>query len=137
MKSVIVSLKGGYSAMCREAHSFLAAHKDQIVLSTMILGGLGLVGAGLVDASHAGEDRIADVLATILQTLIEGSFGALIMVVAGLTAIVAAAMGAYRAAMACLIVAVGAFVLRTFVTIFFGDAVIGTAADVGTGLANN
>ena len=55
-----------------------------------------------------------------LFRLIEGAFGALIMVVAGLGAIVAAAMGAYRAAVGMLVVAVGAFILRALVSLFFG-----------------
>ena len=42
------------------------------------------------------------------------------MVVAGLGAIVAAAMGAYRAAVGMLVVAVGAFILRALVSLFFG-----------------
>jgi hypothetical protein len=52
--------------------------------------------------------------------LIEGAFGALIMVISGVIAIVAAAMGAYRAAVSMLIVAIGAFILRSLVSLFFG-----------------
>ncbi|HMO16570.1 MAG TPA: hypothetical protein PKA63_02080 [Oligoflexia bacterium] len=55
-----------------------------------------------------------------LFRLIEGAFGALIMVVAGILAIIAAAMGGYRAALGMLIVALGAFILRALVSLFFG-----------------
>ena len=55
-----------------------------------------------------------------LFMLIEGSFGALIMVVSGIGAIISAAMGAYRAAVGMLVVALGSFILRALVTIFFG-----------------
>ena len=55
-----------------------------------------------------------------LFRLIEGAFGALIMVVAGLMAIIAAAMGSYRTALSMLIVALGAFILRSLVSLFFG-----------------
>lgn len=55
-----------------------------------------------------------------LFMLIEGAFGALIMVVAGLMAIIAAAMGGYRTALGMLVVAVGAFILRALVSLFFG-----------------
>jgi hypothetical protein len=55
-----------------------------------------------------------------LFKLIEGAFGALIMVVAGLGAIVAASMGAYRASVGMLVVALGAFILRALVSLFFG-----------------
>ena len=43
------------------------------------------------------------------------------MLVAGLIAIIAAAMGAYRAAVGMLVVAVGAFILRSLVSLFFGE----------------
>lgn len=56
----------------------------------------------------------------LLFRLIEGAFGALIMVVAGLGAIIAAAMGAYRASLGMLVVALGAFILRALVSLFFG-----------------
>jgi hypothetical protein len=55
-----------------------------------------------------------------LFLLIEGAFGALVMVVAGIGAIIAAAMGAYRAAVSMIVVSVGAFVLRSLVSLFFG-----------------
>src|SRR5262245_50079482 len=55
-----------------------------------------------------------------LFMLVEGAFGALIMVVSGIGAIVAAAMGAYRAAVGMIVVAVGSFILRSLVSLFFG-----------------
>lgn len=57
-----------------------------------------------------------------LFQLIEGSFGALVMVVAGLGAIIAAAMGAYRASLGMLVVAVGSFILRSLVSLFFPES---------------
>jgi hypothetical protein len=71
--------------------------------------------------SEAGleEDLIRNAVGNLFM-LIEGAFGALIMVVAGLGAIVASAMGAYRAAVGMLVVAVGAFILRALVSLFFG-----------------
>ena len=55
-----------------------------------------------------------------LFRLIEGAMGALIMVVAGLFALLAAARGGYSAALSLLVVAVGAFILRALVSLFFG-----------------
>lgn len=55
-----------------------------------------------------------------LFKFIEGAFGALVMVSAGIGAIVAAAFGAYKAAISLLFVAVGAFILRALVSLFFG-----------------
>jgi len=42
------------------------------------------------------------------------------MVVAGLGAIISAAMGAYRASVGMIVVAVGSFILRSLVSLFFG-----------------
>ena len=64
------------------------------------------------------DERIECAVARLLE-LMEGSFGALIMVVAGIAAIFAAAMGAYRASVGMLVVAVGSFILRALVSIFF------------------
>jgi hypothetical protein len=85
--------------------------------------GVGGGGFGLGDGApgrgvQGGDGRIFEVTARIFE-LIEGNLGALIMVTAGLAAIVSAALGAYRAAVGLLVVAVGAFILRSLVDIFF------------------
>ena len=67
---------------------------------------------------EAGDFRIAQFTERMFS-LIEGNLGALIMVVAGIAAIVSAAFGAFRAAVSLLAVAVGAFILRSLVEIFF------------------
>jgi hypothetical protein len=77
-------------------------------------------GSGFPEASNGGiEDaRIANAVSTLFKYL-EGSFGALIMAGAGIMAIASAAFGQYKAAMSCMIVAVGAFILRSFMNTFF------------------
>jgi hypothetical protein len=55
-----------------------------------------------------------------LYKFIEGAFGALVVVGAGLGAVIAAAVGAYKSAMALFVTAVGAFILRAYVSLFFG-----------------
>jgi hypothetical protein len=65
------------------------------------------------------DDLIRNSVGNLFR-LIEGAFGALVMVVAGLGAIVAAALGSYRAAVSLLVVAVGSFILRALVSLFFG-----------------
>ena len=65
-----------------------------------------------------GDERIFEVSNRLFE-LIEGNFGSLIMIAAGLGAIISAAFGAYRAAVGMLVVAVGAFILRSLVVIFF------------------
>jgi hypothetical protein len=66
-------------------------------------------------------DAPTDMAINALFTYLEGSFGALIMVMSGIFAIVSAAFGNYRAAFGLFVVAVGAFVLRSFVGTFFND----------------
>ncbi len=98
----------------------------------MFLSGLAILSVGLTELSVAQgrqpespEDFYYDYKpirgsVELLFNLIEGSFGALIMVISGIGAIIAAAFGAYRAAVSLIIVAVGAFVLRSLVSLFFG-----------------
>jgi len=87
------------------------------------LHSLGLAqGAGPTGSySEAGYDDelIRNSIGNLFR-LIEGAFGALIMVVAGLGAIIAAAMGQYRAAISLVVVAIGSFILRALVSLFFG-----------------
>jgi len=97
--------------------------------SLLMLTGVAILALGLSHGLLAQQDgltiqyndvRFAEASNAILSYL-EGSFGALIMVVAGLIAIISAAFGQYRAAMGCLIIAVGAFILRSFIGTFFND----------------
>ena len=55
------------------------------------------------------------------------------MLSAGLASIVAAAMGAYRAAVSLLVVALGAFILRALVSLFFGEQYTDLNANEGGG----
>lgn len=72
------------------------------------------------DPGDYNDERIAEAVNRIFL-YVEGSFGALIMVAAGIGAIFSSAFGQYRAALALLIVAVGAFILRSLVSTFFND----------------
>lgn len=82
-------------------------------------------GAGFVDAAPipsgdpgANVLRLEQVLQKIF-TYMEGSFGALVMVASGIGAIFASAFGQFKAALGLLVVAIGAFILRSLVTTFF------------------
>ncbi len=65
------------------------------------------------------DSLIRNAVGNILR-LLEGAFGALIMVIAGILAIISAAMGGYRNAISMLVVALGAFILRALISLFFG-----------------
>ena len=121
-----------YSAACRKLTLFARRHATALLLVlgvVLLVGGLSNVSTALQPQPNAAgtfseaayEDALVRYSVGNLFKLIEGAFGALIMVVAGLGAIVAAAMGAYRAAVGMLVVAVGAFILRALVSLFFGS----------------
>jgi hypothetical protein len=128
MKSIINKFSSQYKLACTKLALF--GYKNTTAL-LLLFGSVLLIG-GLVDISKAQDgptgsfteaaydDELVRNSVGNLFKLIEGAFGALIMVVSGLGAIVAAAMGAYRAAVGMLVVAVGAFILRALVSLFFG-----------------
>jgi hypothetical protein len=133
MKKLIEKASVKYSAICRKIHVVTTTTATKHAATLMLLVGVGLISAGVMNVAVAQGDiqdePITRVIQILLGDLVEGSFGALIMIVAGLVAIIAAAMGAYRAAMAALVVAVGAFILRAFVSAFFPNVEIGTATN--------
>ncbi len=93
----------------------------------LFLLGVGLLTVGLSQGAIAqgmqttyNDNRIANSVNAIL-VYIEGSFGALVMVAAGIGAILSSAFGQYRAALGLLVVAVGAFILRSVLATFFND----------------
>ena len=106
--------------------SYAAPSRVQIQLTLFVVG-IALLTTGLSEASFAQasaldgevETERLDMAAGAIFKYLEGSFGVLVMVVSGLGAILAAAFGQYRAALGCLVVAVGAFILRAFVMTFF------------------
>ena len=108
-----------------------------IVGAVVLLSGVSQLasaqGGDVPTWSEAGyNDGLVRFAVGNIFALIEGAFGALVMVVAGLGAIVAAAMGAYRGALALVVVAVGAFILRALVSLFFGEEyeALGVSGDV-------
>lgn len=90
--------------------------------ANLMLFALGVVllytsGANL---AHAGSGSYAQACQGILS-LVEGTFGALVTAAAGIAAILAAAVGGFKMAWSLLVVAVGSFILRAFITLFNGD----------------
>lgn len=132
MKRIIKKVRSGYRSACTRVAVCGIQHSNKILLAL----GVVLLTGGVVDLSLAQgqgqgptgswteanfDDELIRSGVGNLFRLIEGAFGALIMVVAGLGAIIAAAMGAYRAALGMLVVALGAFILRALVSLFFGS----------------
>jgi len=89
-----------------------------VLLVTGLITGVSADGDGLEVTYN--DIRLSQAVNAILSYL-EGTFGALVMVAAGLGAILSAAFGQYRAALGCLIIAVGSFILRSVLSTFFND----------------
>ncbi|MGI6525177.1 MAG: hypothetical protein ACOX2O_07825 [Bdellovibrionota bacterium] len=89
----------------------------------LLAAGLSLDATAYVGGSatiNYNDVRLSDATNAIL-TYIEGTFGAMVMVGAGIMAILSSAFGQYRAALGLLVVAVGAFILRSLIGTFFND----------------
>lgn len=124
-------MKASLVSFCQKVGAaFAAPSRSQIQFALFVLG-IALLTAGLVNGANAqffdegqaityNDHRLAESVNAILLYL-EGTFGALVMVAAGLGAILSSAFGQYRAALGCLIVAVGAFILRSILSTFFND----------------
>lgn len=136
IKSLIKKINSGYVHSCRKLRSICDANSE--VTAQVALFGLGitLIAFGLMGTSFAQQDpivgeysdeRLGEAVQRILA-YIEGSFGALIMVASGLVAILSSAFGQYRAALGALIVAVGAFILRSVLRTFFNTNTIDSIA---------
>ena len=128
MKKMLSRCVAAYNA----AGARIALSAERHASTLLLMLGFTLLVGGMSDLSIAQdgpsgsfteaafEDDLIRASVGNLFKLVEGAFGALVMVVAGLGAIIAAAMGAYRAAVGMLVVAVGAFILRALVSLFFG-----------------
>ncbi|MCC6934048.1 MAG: hypothetical protein IT292_12490 [Deltaproteobacteria bacterium] len=132
MKSNMSTIRESYLVASSYVHTKISLLTYHNASKVLLVAGAGLLAVGLsqIAVAQTGMGGSDQEWAKEIQlamdgvfSIIEGSFGALVMVVSGLAAIIAAAMGAYRAAMGCLVVAVGAFILRSMVRLFFGDKV--------------
>ena len=133
MKSFYSNFTAVYTEVGQVMGAFIQGRRGQLADVGLLLFGVTVLATGLQHGAYADgdsglsiqftDDRIAQSVATIL-TFIEGAFGALVMVSAGLGAIMSCAFGQYRAALSCLVVAVGSFILRTIMETFFNTTSI-------------
>lgn len=134
----IKNLKKGAVSAGQYVSAALSAPSDRQAQVALFILGISLLSLGIGAESLAqfdapgqfNDDRIAIGINRI-YTYLEGAFGALIMIAAGLGAIISAAFGQYRAALALLVVAVGAFILRSLVATFFNTESIENASFLG------
>ena len=135
MKTLAANIKKSYTSFGQKLGTFFISpskHQGQLALFVV---GISLLTVGILSSAAAqttyNDTRIGNSLNAIF-TYIEGSFGAMVMVAAGIGAIFSSAFGQYKAALGLLAVAVGAFILRSLVSTFFNDASI-TADWTGDG----
>ncbi|MBX7144688.1 MAG: hypothetical protein K1X79_09580, partial [Oligoflexia bacterium] len=116
--SMLEKAKAQYVKLGQAVGAALNAPSGRQIQVMLFVLGVCLLSAGLADsASAAGlttrfnDTRLANSVNAIL-TYLEGTFGALVMVCAGVGAILSSAFGQYKAALGLMVVAVGAFILR-------------------------
>ncbi len=135
VNSLLQKVKGSFLSTGQYIGAvFYAPTRGQSQIALFLLGVIILSGGLTIHAIAQGDvgsdlvgeyndERVSEAVNRIFA-YIEGSFGALIMVAAGLGAIMAAAFGQYRAALGLLVVAVGSFILRSLVGTFFNTETI-------------
>ncbi len=89
----------------------------------MFLFGATLLLAGMTELANAqlgpgAASARAYGACSILLAYMETGFGALVAAATGIGAIVAAAVGGFKAAWSLLVVSIGAFILRAYITLF-------------------
>jgi type IV secretory pathway VirB2 component (pilin) len=103
-----------FNESCVKAY-FLSDKQKAIIF---VLG-LSIVMFGTPDNAFAGRGSYGQACNKLLG-LIEGAFGALVAAAAGVAAVIAAALGGFKMAWSLVVVAIGSFVLRAFITLFNG-----------------
>ena len=116
MKKVLHSLNNVSTLAALKARSLFERNAE----ASLFVFGLALLYSGGSELAHAGSGTYGQACNGILL-LVEGTFGALITAAAGIGAIVASAVGGFKMAWSLIVVSVGAFILRSYITLFNGD----------------
>jgi hypothetical protein len=127
MKTRFASLTAVARRACQRVAAARFSVSERHVQTCLFIFGMTILVFGLSHGVEAqglttkyNTDRIQQAVNAIMSYL-EGSFGALVMACAGIGAIMSAAFGQYRAALSLMVVAVGAFILRSIMSTFFND----------------
>ena len=128
---MITKIKNAYVDLAQKISAATIAPTEKQARMALFVAGVAILGLGLTHEATAqsfggqaainyNDDRITNAVNAIM-TYLEGSFGALIMAASGVGAIMSAAFGQYKAALSLMVVAVGAFILRSLIGTFFND----------------
>jgi hypothetical protein len=128
-KQVVSKVKSAHLSLCQRMGAMSVSPTEKQARIALFLLGVGILSLGLSHEVSAqmgkmgttyNDMKIANAVNAIMAYL-EGSFGALVMAAAGIGAILSAAFGQYKAALSLMVVAVGAFILRSLISTFFND----------------
>jgi len=111
-------LRQSYTDACI---GFLIA-PSKIQRSLLFAVGVVLIASLGAENAYAGAGTFGNACSKMLL-LVEGAFGALVAAVAGVAAILAAALGGFKMAWSLVVVSIGAFILRSWIQLFQGSCV--------------
>ena len=129
MKKSITVVSNKITALCQRVSAAFVAPTEKQARAVLFVAGLGLIALSFsfdaiaqnsMTQTKYNDSKVANAVNAVL-TYLEGSVGALVMAAAGIGSIMSAAFGQYKAALSLMIVAVGAFILRSFMSTFFND----------------
>ena len=127
---MITKIKNTYVSLAQKISAATVAPTEKQARAALFVAGVAILGLGLTHEVSAqissgavinyNDDRVTNAVNAIM-TYLEGSFGALVMAASGIGAIMSAAFGQFKAALSLMVVAVGSFILRSFISTFFND----------------
>lgn len=112
----LVKLVGKYNSTCVD----FVFSPTKIHRVCLLVLGVVLIASAFPENAHAGFGSFGAACNKMLL-LVEGAFGALVAAVAGVAAILAAALGGFKMAWSLVVVSVGAFILRSWIQLFQGS----------------
>jgi len=118
INSLAIKLHVGYSSFIRSNASYIWGF---VGLSYLYFGLNSIAHAQTTTTTVKVQFDPAEINRAICQLLrlIEGSFGGLLMTVAGVGAVISAAFGQMKAGYSMLVTGLGAFILRSLVSLYF------------------
>ncbi len=128
IKTLAAQVKKSHVSMCQRLSAASFSPTERQAQAGLFILGLTILVFGFTDGITAqqtgvtkyNDARIANAVNAVM-TYLEGTFGALVMAAAGIGAILSAAFGQYKAALSLMVVAIGAFILRSLMSTFFND----------------
>lgn len=113
-----------YDDTCRSAVSFAERNSTSLMFvlgAVLLIGGSSEFAAAQAGGGGGGVGNAQGAAVAACNRLLgymETGFGALVAAAAGIGAIVAAAVGGFKAAWSLLVVSIGAFILRAYISLF-------------------